>query len=235
MEFGGLLLEVFPDVYEPAEDSFLLARHVKKLAEDMRNKRDGCTGNQARSRRTGGDWKPETGGAPRILDMGCGCGIISLACAKANPRSIVLGVDKNPRAVENAENNAKRNGIKNIEFAQSDLFSNVVGIFDAIIFNPPYLPTAKKEKLRGNLNLAFDGGRSGREVTGRFLAQFPKFLKRGGTLLMIESSLAGIEETVRRLEKSGFKAKIIDEEKFFFEKIVVIKAKNSNVNKTKTT
>ncbi len=163
MEFEGLLLEVFPDVYEPAEDSFLLARHAKKLRG-------------------------------KILDMGCGCGIISLACAKATPKSIVLGVDKNPNAVENAKMNMRRNRIKNAKFFESDLFSKVNGKFDAIIFNPPYLPTAKNEKLRGNLNLAFDGGRSGREVTGKFLAQFPEFLKKGGTLLMVESSLAGIEK-----------------------------------------
>lgn len=254
MEFEGLLLEVFPDVYEPAEDSFLLARHAGRIVEGMRKKgletgkvsgspygetvrepetfgnRERKTGNQ---KPRGRGWRPKTGNqkrsdcqrtAPRILDMGCGCGIISLACAKANPESIILGVDKNPNAVENAENNAKRNGIKNTGFAQSDLFSNVKGTFDAIIFNPPYLPTAEREKLRGNLNLAFDGGRSGREVTDRFLAQFPKFLKKGGTLLMVESSLAGIEKTIAKLEKMGFGAKVVEEERFFFEKIVVIEA-----------
>ena len=44
-------------------------------------------------------------------------------------------------------------------------------------------------------------------------------------LLLLESSLAGIEKTIAKLEKSGFAARQIDEEKFFFEKIVDIEAR----------
>ncbi|VVB97998.1 Uncharacterised protein [uncultured archaeon] len=100
------------------------------------------------------------------------------------------------------------------------------------MFNPPYLPTTEEERVQGKLNLAFDGGRNGREVTDRFLAQFPEFLKRYGTLLMIESSLAGIEKTVARLGNLGFMVKILEEEKFFFEKIAVISAKRYGSHKT---
>jgi release factor glutamine methyltransferase len=196
MEYEGLQLEVFPEVYEPAEDSFLLA----KCAKELRG---------------------------RILDMGCGCGIQGLACARADPANRVLGVDLNPRAVENAKLNAKRNGIKNAEFLEGDLFSNVRGKFDAIVFNPPYLPTEREERVRGKLNLAFDGGKNGRKVTDRFLKEFPAFLKKRGTLLMIESSLAGIEKTVGILGKRGFSAKVLGEEKFFFERIVAIGAQRT--------
>lgn len=194
MRFGSLELEIFPEVYEPAEDSFLLAKYAKNLKG-------------------------------RILDMGCGCGIQSLVCAGADPKNIVLGVDLNPRAVENSRLNAEKNRIKNAVFIESDLFSDITGKFDAIIFNPPYLPTSAEERVQGKLNLAFDGGASGRKVTGKFLAQFPGFLKKRGALLMIESSLAGIEKTMRKLQDSGFEAKILGEEKFFFEKIAVIGAK----------
>lgn len=199
MESGGLDLEIFPDVYEPAEDSFLLAKYAAKLKG-------------------------------RILDVGCGSGIQSLVCAKADPENTVLGVDRNPSAVKNARLNAKKNGIKNAVFMESDLFSKVQGKFDAIVFNPPYLPTDGGEKLKGNLNLAFDGGKSGRETTDRFLSAFSGHLEAGGTLLMVESSLAGIEKTVSKLEKLGFKTKILGEEKFFFEKIVVLEAKRASEN-----
>ncbi len=193
MKFYGLELEVFPDVYEPAEDSFLLSKYAKGLRG-------------------------------RVLDIGTGCGIQALVCAKADPANRVLGVDLNPSAVRNARLNAEKNRVMNAEFLESDLFSDVRGTFDAIIFNPPYLPTSEDEKVKGNLNLAFDGGPSGREITDRFLHEFPAFLKKDGTMLMIESSLAGIGSTEAKLRKVGFAARILDEEKFFFEKIAVIEA-----------
>ncbi len=194
LEYSGLELDIFPEVYEPAEDSFLLAKYAKWL-----------------------------GG--RILEIGCGSGIVSLVCAQTEGNS-VLGVDLNPKAVENSRLNAKKNGIANAEFAEGGLFSAVPGKkFDAIVFNPPYLPTSGEEKVRGKLNLAFDGGKTGRKVTDRFISQFPEFLKEKGTLLMIESSLSGIEKTVKKLEKLGFRAEILEEEKFFFEKIAVIQAR----------
>lgn len=201
MEFAGLRLEIFQDVYEPAEDSFMLAKHAKRVAQTLRGKH------------------------ARILDMGCGCGIQALVCAKADGGSSVLGVDLNPRAVENAALNAERNLVKNAEFTESDLFSNVDGKFDLIIFNPPYLPTSAEDKVQGKLNLAFDGGKSGRETTRKFLDRFPKHLKEDGTMLMIESSLGGIEKTISKLGKMGFGAQAVDEEKFFFERIVVIEAR----------
>lgn len=206
MEVFDLNLEVFREVYEPAEDSFLLA----KYAQTLRGK---------------------------VLEIGCGCGIASLVCAKANAENEVLGVDLNPAAVENSRLNAKRNGIKNAEFRESDLFSNVRikaisgnnddaenEKFDGIMFNPPYLPTSENERMNGKLNLAFDGGKNGRKITNRFLNEFPQFMKKDGTLLMIESSLAGIEKTITKLEKARFRVEILEEEKFFFERIVALRA-----------
>lgn len=225
MEYDGLVLEIFRDVYEPAEDSFLLAKHAKKLVEEMRNRKLDRENLEVFTRQQSKRRLLEAGNGPRILDVGTGCGIQALVCAQADAKNTVLGVDANPHAAENAKLNAEKNKIRNAEFRESDLFSNVRGRFDAIIFNPPYLPTSEEEKIKGKLNLAFDGGKSGRETTDKFLAQFPKYLKKDGTLLMVESSLAGIEKTIGKLEKTGFEAKIVDEEKFFFERIAVIKAK----------
>ncbi len=192
--FEGLELLVHGGVYEPAEDSFLLAKYARELRG-------------------------------RILDLGCGCGIQSLVCARADQDNQVIGVDANPDAVWNSIENAQRNGLENAIFLESSLFSTVENEkFDAIIFNPPYLPTSEEEKVAGNLNLAFDGGPDGRKVTDAFLLEFPDYLARNGTLLMIESSLAGIEKTMEKLGGLGFEARILEEEKFFFERIVAIRA-----------
>lgn len=155
-----------------------------------------------------------------VLEVGCGSGIVSLSWAGKNN---VLGVDINPSAVKTSITNASRNGIK-ASFIESDLFSNVPGKFDAILFNPPYLPTSDEEKLEGNINRAFDGGKDGRETLERFLSEFSGHLKAGGTLYLIQSSLNDIDSTLSRLRALGFTVETIGKHEFFFERLVLLKA-----------
>ena len=82
-------------------------------------------------------------GKEKVLEIGTGTGIIALHAAKNG--AVVTTVDKNQKAVKNARGNAEKNGI-NIDIKQSDLFSSVDGMFDVIIFNPPYLPSDKMEE-----------------------------------------------------------------------------------------
>ena len=155
-----------------------------------------------------------------VLEVGCGCGIVSLSWAAKNN---VTGVDINPSAVKASMENASRNGVE-ASFRESDLFSNVSGKFDAILFNPPYLPTSGEEKLEGNLNKAYDGGKDGRETLERFLSEFFDYLKEGGKLYLIQSSLNNTESTVARLRHLGFEVEEIGRHEFFFEKLVLLKA-----------
>ena len=163
----------------------------------------------------------------RILEMGTGSGIAAIANAHANPGNEIVAVDINPEALECAEENAGRNGAGNITFLKSDLFENVSGKFDAILFNPPYLPTSKEEKLGGEANRAYDGGGGGRDVTDRFLGQFGECLKLGGVLLIVQSSLSGAEETKRKLGKMGFGVETLAEEPFFFERLFLFRAQRT--------
>ncbi|MBI5228021.1 methyltransferase [Candidatus Micrarchaeota archaeon] len=159
-----------------------------------------------------------------ILEVGCGSGLVSLICAK-NGKSKVLGVDINPDAPFCSSVNAKSNGVTNIKFLKSDLFGSLKGKkFDYILFNPPYLPTEEKEKLSGEINYAYDGGKDGRVVLDRFLKDFDKSLKPKGVLFLIQSSLNNLEKTKQMLKKKGFVVEIISEEKFFFEKLYLLKA-----------
>ena len=73
----------------------------------------------------------------RVLDMGTGSGINAILAASKS--SHVLAVDINPYCIETGQRNAARNGVASrIEFRESDLFSNVDGKFDLIIFDPPF-------------------------------------------------------------------------------------------------
>ncbi|MFH1521145.1 MAG: HemK2/MTQ2 family protein methyltransferase [Candidatus Micrarchaeota archaeon] len=192
MKFAGLDLIICPSVYEPAEDSFLLANAAMKLKG-------------------------------KILEVGCGSGIVSLICARAG--NDVIGVDVNSAAIKCAKENAKRNKIKSVRFIKSDLFSKVPKEkFDAILFNPPYLPTSKEEIISGALNLAFDGGPDGMDVIKNFLNHVNDYLKHGGSLFLVQSSLSDEKFIVNRLHEMGYKIEFIAEEKFFFEKLYLTRA-----------
>ncbi len=71
----------------------------------------------------------------RVLDMGTGSGVNAILAA-GTARDVVA-VDINPRAVAAARRNAILNGVS-VEVRQSDVFSNVAGTFDLIIFDPPF-------------------------------------------------------------------------------------------------
>lgn len=187
-----LKFTVFDDVYEPAEDSFILAKHAKKLKG-------------------------------KILEMGCGTGIVSLVNAKTNSKNEVIGVDINKSAVKNADYNKKQNRIENITFFQSDLFSSIQGKFDYILFNPPYLPTTPNEKLKNNLNYAFDGGKTGNKIISVFLKQFEKYLNSKGAILVLLSSLNNPEKIIKKLKTKKFKTKILEKQNYFFEQIMLLR------------
>ena len=73
-----------------------------------------------------------------ILDIGTGSGCISIALKKIFPNSIVEGIDISEEALEIAKDNATENNV-DINFYQSDIFSNINNKYDCIISNPPYL------------------------------------------------------------------------------------------------
>ena len=157
-----------------------------------------------------------------VLEIGVGTGLISIACAKKGAKRVV-GVDINPYAVELAKENAKLNNV-NITFFKSDLFENVNGKFDIILFNPPYLPTSEDDKIESYLNYAFDGGKNGREILDRFIDNLPKYLKKGGVAQILQSSLTGEKETINKLKSLGFKVEISARLKVPFEELMVINA-----------
>ena len=157
-----------------------------------------------------------------VLEIGVGTGLISIACAKRGAKRVV-GVDINPYAVKLAKENAKLNNV-NITFFESDLFENVEGEFDVILFNPPYLPTSEDDKINGYLNYAFDGGENGREILDRFIYNLPNYLKKGGVAQILQSSLTGEEITINKLKSLGFKVEKVASLKVPFEELMVINA-----------
>lgn len=154
----------------------------------------------------------------KVLDMGTGSGIQAEGAIENKGK--VLAVDINEEAV----NYCKKKGINTI---QSDLFENVKGKFDLIIFNPPYLPEERdyfgikmsKEDFNYVNDIALVGGKHGWETTDRFFSKAKDYLNENGKLLISFSSLSG--DVLKIIEKYGFKYKKLGEKKIFFESLYV--------------
>jgi len=75
----------------------------------------------------------------RIMDLGCGCGVVGIVAAKITGEENVFMSDADPNAVETARRNAERNGVGGVSLYISDGFQSVdASGFDLILSNPPY-------------------------------------------------------------------------------------------------
>jgi SAM-dependent methyltransferase len=109
------------------------------------------------------------GPARRALDLGCGCGVMTLAAAKFCDQ--VIGVDVNPRAVAISRFNVALNGVDNVQIAHSDLFEAVRGQrFERIVFNSP---TGFELRPRTRLE-------AGEQILERFFSELLGHLEEDG-------------------------------------------------------
>ncbi len=83
----------------------------------------------------------------RILDLGCGNGVIGISLALKKPDCSFVLSDINNRAVRVARKNRKIIGLSNVKVVQSNLFEKIKGCFDRIVCNPP-MATPKEFRQR---------------------------------------------------------------------------------------
>lgn len=72
----------------------------------------------------------------RVLDCGCGTGILSIAASKSGARSVVA-YDIDEWSINNTKHNAAINGVENIEVFEGDssVLSHINGVFDVVLAN----------------------------------------------------------------------------------------------------
>ena len=171
------------DVYPPSDDSILLIESL--------NVRPG----------------------ERILEIGCGSGVVSIHCAKNG--CTVTAVDINPSAVECTRENAQLNDVT-IDVRESDLFADVKERFDTIVFNLPYLPVIDE----GELAKAWSGGEDGMGPLPRLLDEAKDHLFDDGRVVVVVSSLMDRNKLNALL--SEYKVRKLGEVPLFFERLEVL-------------
>ncbi len=154
----------------------------------------------------------------RVLEIGTGSAIIAVELASVTG---VVATDINPHAALCA-------GEKGIDVVRSDLFLGIRGIFDLILFNPPYLPTFPEERIDDWFEYALDGGMNGRDVIGRFAEEVGRVLAPGGRILLLISSLTGLAEVREIFFRQNFTSDIVMTEKVEDENLFVLRIVRRN-------
>jgi release factor glutamine methyltransferase len=127
----------------------------------------------------------------KVLELGVGSGAIVISLAKACPNHTYYGCDLSPMALETAIENARALSETPIRFFRGSWFDAIVPreMFDLIISNPPYIPTADIQGLASEIkghepHLALDGGLDGLDAIRVLLDQARRRLLPGGRILI---------------------------------------------------
>lgn len=177
-----------PDVYQPAEDSDLLARTAVDHV-----------------------WPDDT-----VLDVGTGSGFVAARVGEETGAR-VLGSDLNPYACRQA----REHGVEAVRANLLDPFRD--GSIDAVLFNPPYLPTPPEKEWDDWMEHALSGGESGRRVIEPFLADVRRVLAPEGRALLLVSTLTGVEAVRDLARENGLTTRQVTEEAHPYEKLLVLR------------
>ena len=179
---------VDPAVYQPAEDSGLLAEAAVDSLSD-----------------------PGT-----VLEVGTGSGWVAEQVA-AETGARVVGSDLNPHACQQA----RERGVEAVRADLLDPFAD--DAFDAVLFNPPYLPTDPDNEWDDWMEHALSGGEDGRRLIVPFLREVERVLAPGGEVYLLVSSLTGYDIVVEFAEEAGFSVDEVVQESYPFEVLSILR------------
>lgn len=147
---------------------------------------------------------PET---QRVLDMGCGSGVLGLTLAAAKPGWDLTLADVSPDALALTQENAAKLEISNAGFVESDLFSALDGAFDGIVANLPYVPEGERATMAREVlhdpALALFSGADGLDLIRKFIPQAFQRLNPGGWIVL-EIGHDQASQVAGFLQASGF-------------------------------
>ncbi|MGV8083196.1 MAG: peptide chain release factor N(5)-glutamine methyltransferase [Coriobacteriia bacterium] len=149
-------------------------------------------------------------GEALVADICTGSGCIALSVACERPSASVFATDISPDAVTLASENAERLGLaERVRVLGGDLLSELpaelLGCFDVVVSNPPYVPTPDLASLPAEVadfepRLALDGGEDGLAIYRRILADARQWLRPGG-LLAVELDVSRVKSAASEAGK----------------------------------
>ena len=203
INYKNTLIKVIPSVYEPAEDSFLLADTALAEIKNSEN----------------------------ILEVGCGSGIIS-AVIKSNTKAKIMGIDINPHAAACTKGNGIeviRGDLLSCIKGKFDIIifnpPYLPPLTTELIENNLLHEIQRGENNRDWLNVAVDGGDNGRSIIDRFLEDAGDCLVESGRIFLLISSLTGLDEVKSKMRSLNYAVKEKAAEKFMFEQLTILEGK----------
>jgi release factor glutamine methyltransferase len=169
LDFRGMRLRVRRGVFVPRVSSELLAQEAIAALRRRRGARIG-------------------------VDVATGSGPVALAMAREVPDATVWGLDISRDAVLLARDNARRHGIRNVQFRVSDMLdalpSRLRGEVDLFTMHPPYVARGEIRTLPSEIrdfepqHTLTDGSVDGLELVRLLASQAGTWLRPGGTVLV---------------------------------------------------
>ena len=207
----------FKNVYEPAEDTFLL---IDSIMNDLINEKE----------------KNKFLNPIKSIEIGCGNGLVSCCYLDIiKKENITLEkhfcIDINKDALNLTEKLIKNYNLNNnVYFIESDLFSNFKNNekFDIIIFNPPYVTTDDDEYKRAlekkDIYASWAGGKKGSETIFKFISQLKNFIKEDSIIYLLLSKENEYLKIIDDINNCiNFQFEILMKKKATNEKLAVFK------------
>ncbi len=117
----------------------------------------------------------------RLLDFGCGCGVLGSMVAKQNPEAMVEMVDINALSLYCAEKTLARNGLKGKVYPSNGL-QDVTGRFNGVFTNPPF----------------HSGVKTNYTVTETFIRKLPDHMTKWAPLRMVANNFLKYSELIEK-------------------------------------
>jgi release factor glutamine methyltransferase len=164
----------------------------------------------------------------RVLDLCTGSGVVAIAAAALGAAS-VTGFDICPRAVRCSRGNATHAGVDVDVREGSWLGALDLAPFEVIVSNPPYVPTPtvpgpRVIPLTAGPAWAWNAGLDGRMVLDPLCGSASGLLAAGGSMLLVQSALSGVEKSVNSLRSTGLDAEVVASQRVPFGPVLSARA-----------
>uniref|UniRef100_A0A8D0FE58 Methyltransferase HEMK2 n=1 Tax=Strix occidentalis caurina TaxID=311401 RepID=A0A8D0FE58_STROC len=197
----------FRDVYEPAEDTFLLLDALEQDAFSL--------------------FRVEI-----CLEIGSGSGVVStfLASSIIGSNALYICTDINPLAAYCTLETALLNNV-HLQPVITDLVKGLSprlnGKVDLLLFNPPYVVTPSEEVESHGIEASWAGGKKGREVMDRVFPLVPDLLSPGGLFYLVTIKENNPDEILEMMKKCGLEGTRVLSRQAGQEMLTVLKFRKS--------